>query len=46
MANEKPRIVKFKYLAIVIMAVAIAVGGFFTWLGTANGFSARTKLPT
>lgn len=41
--SEPPRKVAWKWLAAVIVAVAIAVGGFFTWLGTAGGFSARSK---
>jgi mono/diheme cytochrome c family protein len=43
MPAKTKRGVPLRALIIVVVAVAIAVGGFFTWLGTMHGFSARAK---
>lgn len=40
---EPRRDTSWKVVAIIVVVVAIIVGGFFAWLGTAHGFSARAK---
>lgn len=43
MPAKTRRAVPLRALIVVVVAVALAVGGFFTWLGTTRGFSARAK---